>query len=941
MKKSIKMKLVLQILPVVILVLAATTMVTWLMSSSAQQEQAYANGAALAQKYANDFDASAQMDQAIGRTIANTMDLYSTSNRQEVTSILKNVLEKNPLILATYVGYEPNAFDGQDATFANSSGADASGRFLPYWNKLSGNEKLDPLTDMETSDYYMAPKKTLTDSVIEPYLYQGTLMASYTSPILKDGKFVGIGGVDVSLADLDKTVSGVKVYDTGYAMLVSNTGIFISAKDKDLIGNKTLADFGKEKNNQVLVTLADNIKAGKEGYVETSDPFTGKNVVMFYAPVKTGNWGYVVVAPTDEMLAASNNIRNIQIMISVAAIAILAGLIFWIATRIARPIRSLAMAAERIAAGDLDVKVDAASGDEVGQTASAFTRMVTYLRGMADVAEKMGEGDLTDDVTPRSEKDVLGRAFAKMIASLRDLIGQVAYTSSQVGESSHELAEASAQAGAATQQITASIQQVARGAQEQSSSIGETSQSVEELARAIDQIAKGAQEQARGIELTSKSVNQSLEIIERVTASAQTVAEASSQASKAAKEGAATVSEAIKAMDGVKEGAMDVSAHIDQLGTRSEEIGNIVETIDDIAEQTNLLALNAAIEAARAGEHGKGFAVVADEVRRLAERSSKATKEISLLIQAVQNDTAQAVQSMNSGAQAVEVSSALSQKAGEALENILSAVDSAVARVRDIEVAAKELGTSSAEVVKAMDSVSAIVEENTAATEQMAANSGQVTKSVEGIAAIIEENGAATQEVNAATEEMTAQVQEMSASAQSMASQAQQLKEQVAKFRTSDKLDLSDQMQLMETVKKAHLNWIQRCEAMIAGKETIDARVAASFHDCALGKWYYSRGKVEWGEVAEFGALEGPHEEFHRAVAQVVEAYQRGDKEGAKANLGRLRESSHHVIAKIDALKHRMSAGTSTGVVQKRRQSDWSPAEEAQPKRLGGLFGVK
>ncbi|MGE3909062.1 MAG: methyl-accepting chemotaxis protein, partial [Chloroflexota bacterium] len=218
------------------------------------------------------------------------------------------------------------------------------------------------------------------------------------------------------------------------------------------------------------------------------------------------------------------------------------------------------------------------------------------------------------------------------------------------------------------------------------------------------------------------------------------------------------------------------------LGKLGEKIGAVVETIDDIAEQTNLLALNAAIEAARAGEHGRGFAVVADEVRKLAERSQRETKAISELIREVQAGTKDAVGAMEQGSEKVEQGSVKADEAGKALGEILQAVEATVAQVTQIATAAQEMASGARGVVEAMGSISAVVEENSAATEEMAAQAGQVTSSIESIAAVSEENSAATEEVSASAEEMSAQVEEMNAQAEELAATAEQLKSLVARF---------------------------------------------------------------------------------------------------------------------------------------------------------------
>ncbi|MBM4424245.1 MAG: HAMP domain-containing protein [Chloroflexi bacterium] len=468
--------------------------------------------------------------------------------------------------------------------------------------------------------------------------------------------------------------------------------------------------------------------------------------------------------------------------VSVAAVGLGVGGGLFIANAIARPLQAVTRAAQQMAGVDMQTLTT-----EMGALAQGdLTRRMAVTAQTLDIRSNDEVGAMAqafNTIIDRLQK--VGNAFDDMTANLRDLVGEVAQNAESVRAASDQLSSTAQQAGQATTQIATTMQQIATGTQQQAEGVTRTAVSVEQMRRAIEGVAKGAQEQAAAAGKTSNITAQMVAAIEQVAQNAQAVTKDSALAAESAQAGSKTVRETIVGMTNII-AKVGVSADkVKEMGQRSEQIGAIVEAIDDIASQTNLLALNAAIEAARAGEHGKGFAVVADEVRKLAERASAATKEIGGLIRNIQQTVNQAVAAMDEGVEEVEAGAARAAESGQALANILKAVE-AVSQQAELALAATQrMGAASAELASGVDSVSAVVEENTAATEEMAAGSEEVTRAIENIASVSEENSAAVEEVSAASEEMSAQVEEVSASAQSLNEMALALQGVVSRFKLS------------------------------------------------------------------------------------------------------------------------------------------------------------
>ena len=491
-----------------------------------------------------------------------------------------------------------------------------------------------------------------------------------------------------------------------------------------------------------------------------------------------------------ELIQTTGRTQIIIFTLTGLALILALTLTFLISNSISKPLKLMVNSLTLLSRGDQNRNStnrvsDAmmARKDEIGAISRAFVGTSDYLIEMVEIAGKIAEGDLSLKITPHSEKDELGIALQGMTANLHISLSHIDKNANLLTTASQQLASSANEAGQATSQISGTIQQVAVGITQQSASVNNTAGSVDQMNQAIGSVARGVQEQAAAMDKAANITAVLSTAIEQVTGNVNTVVQQSTAAADAARKGTEKVQDTLTGMQIIKTRVGVSAEKVQDMSRQSNQIGSIVTAIEDIASQTNLLALNAAIEAARAGEAGKGFAVVADEVRKLAERTSSATKEIGGLIKSIQKIIAEAVTAMDEGTKEVDRGVVIANESGLALSEILKAAEAVTVQAGEAAAAAGQMTASANEMVAAVDSVSRVVEENTSATEQMSAGSSEVTQSIENIASVSEQNSASVEEVSASAEEMTAQVNEVTASARALAEMAQSLSQVVAQFK--------------------------------------------------------------------------------------------------------------------------------------------------------------
>ncbi|MBK1641664.1 hypothetical protein CKO12_07195 [Chromatium okenii] len=597
------------------------------LTQNGAREQALTLVRGMADTYAGRIKSEFDHSYAVAESLALALRAIHDRDPQRAVASAVNaaVLEANPQLVGLGSYWEPNAFDGRDTEFVRVAPEnDATGRYIPYWNRASGVVAVEPVTEYDTADWYNIPKRTKQPWASEPYSFpisgKPVLMVSLMVPILDGGKFLGSVGADYPLVGLQDILTEVRPFGSGRASLLSNAGIYASHPDSTLLSQAA--------HDLPPAALA-AIKDGK-----AYEFITDAGLMSLVRPIQPGKamntWALVLTFPLADALAEARQMMLMTALIGSVGLLILAAILWPLLAHLMRPLQQLA---HTLVSWDGDV-----------------TQQVAVVR--------------------QDEIGIIGAAFNAFMQRLRELVVAIAEESRRLDVSSQELS-------AATESVVQNSRQQLDAAHQMTDEMGQITGSIGGVARQALQLQELAQDTGTITASASTIVQQTAQEIGQIDHTMQTVA-----------------------------------SGVQRLDERSRDISTIINVIREIADQTNLLALNAAIEAARAGEQGRGFAVVADEVRKLANRTAQATGEITNTIKTIQQESAAAVTAVGMTSEQVNRGVALSREAADAIETIRHHADDILSRVSEVNHQTKQQTGSSQALANHVERVGGLAQYN-------------------------------------------------------------------------------------------------------------------------------------------------------------------------------------------------------------------------------------
>lgn len=728
-RMSIKLKTTLALSVMLIVVFGVVAYLSISVSAEENRNTSVLYMEALSQAYSNRADTMLEGPLDAARTLAQIMasgeDLDAELRRPLYLHMVRQLAEQNEEFIGVWTVWESGALGDDDADFTGAVelGSDSQGRFAPFaYRGADGSVNIDAIETEQIGmeDYYRVPVDSGREFVSEPFFHEseesGSFMVRLAAPILAENGVRGVVGVDITLDTLQQELGGVRLYEEGFGRLISWQGSVMVHPFPDRVG-RTAPEWNDESTPELLASL----QRGEIFTQEFISIATGEITIKSFVPLFVGNAEnplvYGTVVSPDEVFASVARITSITLPIMVIGLIAMVTAVFFLI---------------RIQLRQLDA-----------------TRAV-----LRDISE--GSGDLTKRLTVRAEDEVgrLASFFNAFVEKLHGIILGIRAAVQTLEEVGQGLSVNMEQTHASIQEIGSNIETVRDRYRRQTESIQTVSTTVEQITGNIDSLNRVIREQNDSLEESSSAVEQMVANVQSVTANVDT--------SKSSFQALERVSE-----DGYQNLVM-VTDTIKEIAQQSQGLGEANDVITGIASQTNLLAMNAAIEAAHAGEAGRGFAVVSDEIRKLAENAAEQSGSIGAVLRTLQERIGLVVETVNSS--------------GHSFEEIRAAVNK-VSQIQDqVSDALAEQSKGGSLVLNSLETLRRISDEVSSGSQEMQTGSSAILSEVHNLVELASEVEDSMEEINRGTGEIRNAVQAVVELSQRNSDGIGAVKEQIDRF---------------------------------------------------------------------------------------------------------------------------------------------------------------